>query len=124
MIKQLPKLIQLSVLLVVTVWILYMFGRIIYKNYSIQKQITELENSSDELTAQNDALINLLNYFKTNSYIEREARAEFGLKRPGEVVIAVPTGDSASFATNSMQKKSVGPSGPPYQSWWNLFFKS
>lgn len=122
---KIPKIIQTLIFISIIIWGLYVFGRAVYKNYAIQNQINQLEKQIVDLANQNDALTNLLRYFKTNSFIEREARSKFGLKKPGEVVIAVPSDEQLKYTIDkSQEQKSEEQPIPVYQKWWNIFLKS
>src|SRR3990172_12057321 len=113
---KIPKIIQTLIFISIIIWGLYVFGRAVYKNYAIQNQINQLEKQIVDLANQNDALTNLLRYFKTNSFIEREARSKFGLKKPAEVVIAVPSDEQLKYTIDkSQEQKSEEQPIPVYQ---------
>lgn len=63
--------------------------KVIDTNYGLQKQISQLkqENAVRRLENQNIALKN--EYYKTDTYLELQARKSFGLARPGETVLVV-----------------------------------
>jgi cell division protein FtsB len=62
----------------------------IQSNYSLQKQITSLNQQNDLQKLQNDNLQLQNNYYNSNQYLELSARENFGLAAPGETEIIVP----------------------------------
>lgn len=64
--------------------------RVIETNYRLQQQIARLEEETKllELESTNKKLEN--EYYKTDQYLELQARGSFGKAAPGETVLVVP----------------------------------
>ena len=65
-------------------------------NYELQQQIANLHQQVDNLEIDKQALKYKIQYYQTDSYKEKEARAKLGLQAPGENVIILPHQDDHS----------------------------
>lgn len=99
-------------------------------NYRLQKQISQLEqqNAVSQLSNNNLKLQN--QYFNTDQYLELAARQNFGLARPGETLLTVPTSVALAHITDvknpeDVQTTQTKAKQPAYQrhfqSWMNFF---
>lgn len=72
------------------------FGNgLFYKVWQEEKTLTELEVQVKQLEAETDSLRQVLKLLKGDlGFIERVAREELGLVKPGEVVIPLPAEES------------------------------
>lgn len=71
---------------------------VIESNYEIQKQITQLDqqNVVDQLENENLRLKN--DYYKSDTYLELQARKALGKGAPGETLILVPKDVAFKYA--------------------------
>ncbi|MDD4902009.1 MAG: septum formation initiator family protein [Patescibacteria group bacterium] len=82
----------------------------------LQKQISSLEASNNDLTA-------MKKYLQSDQFVEKEARLNMNLKMPGEHVAVIEnsgqSGNVAAFgaANGNSDKKNSNP-----VKWWNYFF--
>jgi cell division protein FtsB len=93
---RLPK-IQLNLVnflnlagIVVIVSLVVTLGQTVKRNYDLNKQITDLQGQMTLLQNQRDELSYNIQYYKTDSFQEREARAKLGMQLPGEQVVVLP----------------------------------
>ena len=84
------RVIGLVVFLVVALMITWSGVHVIETNYTLQRQIAELEqqNKIQKLKNENMELEKL--YLESDEYLELEARKNLGLAAPGETVWVVP----------------------------------
>jgi cell division protein FtsB len=75
---------------VAVAYLVVMLGQTIKRNYDLNKQIIALNQQVSLLHAKKDQMAYDIQYYKTNSFRERQARAQLGLQLPGENVIIVP----------------------------------
>ena len=68
------------------------FGNgLFYKVWQEEKTLTKLEAQKKQLEAENDSLRQVLKRLESDiDFIERVAREDLGLVKPGEVVIPLP----------------------------------
>jgi cell division protein FtsB len=85
-------------------------GGTIKRNYDLNHQIDLMKQQTALLKEQRDALAYNIEYYKTDSFHDREARAKLGLQLPDEQVVVLPhpsiapTVDPA--ATKAVKKKT------------------
>lgn len=102
----------------------------IEQNYSLQKEVSQLQQQDNLQQLQNNNLSLENQYYNTNEYLELEARQLLGKASPGEKLILVP--DSVALAeTSSLPNRtnlnsSLSAPKPAYQSnfedWVDFFF--
>lgn len=63
---------------------------VIARNYQLQQQVDELQAENEIMRLENQQLEYELAYYRTESFVEKEARAKLGLRLPGEHVVAFP----------------------------------
>jgi len=101
--------------LVVVVYLVVVLAQTIKSNYDLGRQITSMKAQMSLLQDQNNQLSYNIQYFKTNSYLDKEARSQLGLQLPGEHVIIIP-GDTAS-STPSQIATPGAPAKSNFQQW-------
>lgn len=72
------------------------FGRAAYRVYLLDRQIAELERTRSSLVEENGRLREQIRLLQQPAYIERVAREQLGLVRPGEIAVVLlprPTPD-------------------------------
>lgn len=60
------------------------------RNYALQREIADLEQSNKALEQSNLDLQYQIAYFQTDLYKDKAARAKLGLQAPGENVLILP----------------------------------
>ncbi len=79
-----------AVLLIVVVYIGVSTLSVITRNYQLQQRIDELRAENRVLELENQKLRYRITYYKTDAFVEKEARAKLNLKAPGETVVIFP----------------------------------
>lgn len=87
-----------------------------YKNTDNSK-INLLKQEYAELQKQNKNLANLQEYYKTDSYLEREAREKFKLVKPEEELIILQEIENPKIKLDNAGKKL-----PNFMKWWKYLF--
>ena len=90
----------------------------VVKNYQLSQQIGSLQGQINQLQSQHTQLAFELQYFQTNSYQQKEARADLGLVAPGENEIVLPSPAPKAQISTSTAKKPVQESVPTQ--WWDF----
>ncbi|NBS41615.1 septum formation initiator family protein, partial [bacterium] len=83
---------------VVLVALALSFGREWMRNREIRDQIAALQSQAQALETRNLEIADLNTAFRTQSFIEREARLKLGLKKPGENVVIIQSGQATPVA--------------------------
>jgi cell division protein FtsB len=103
---------------VVIVYLLVALGETVQRNYTLGRQINELKVQIVQLQDQRDTLAYNIQYYKTDSYREREARSKLGLQLPGENVIIIPHATPAPTVAPDDAKKAGSKSN--VQQWFDF----
>jgi cell division protein FtsB len=105
----------------VVVYLLVVLGQTIKRNYDLNNQITELKAQTELLDAQKDELRYNIEYYRTDSFRDREARSKLGLQKPGENVIIIPESSPSPLAQAIPAKTNQAPS-TNFDQWMNFLF--
>lgn len=101
-------------------------GRESYHKYQLTKEINRLKSETERLAGKNQQLANLLEHFKEESYLEKEARLKLNLKKPGEKVVILPQSDSPEDlpleAQLEIEKEEEKEEEINWWKWWEYFF--
>src|SRR3990170_3032026 len=92
--------------LVVIVGLGVALTRDVVRKARIRQEITALEQQIGSLERRNEELAGLIDYFESDTFTEREARAKLNVQRPGEKVIEVqqPSGEpTTQVATQPLE---------------------
>jgi len=101
-------------------------GKELTRKVEVTQRVTSLKNEIASVAKKNTELSDLINYLKSESYREREARLKLGLKKEGEQVIIIPntsleneqeTADTLDQSSETKDSQSAA------KRWWNYFFK-
>ena len=117
----LPIVITIAVILVLVV-----IGGKAVQGYDMRQEARALEQRIEQLRKQNRQLSNELDYYRSDEYIEKVAREELGLIRPGEVSIALVLPEDkralSSQATPTPLPTTV-PSATPLPIWQKWLYR-
>lgn len=95
------------------------WGREAWHTFQIDREERALQAQIDRLESQSRGLADLIGYFRTPEYKERQAREVLGLQKPGEFVVALPV-DAAEESAESIASQTRTAANPA--KWWNYFF--
>jgi len=100
-------------------------GRESYRKYQLTQEINKLKTEIDKLEGKNEQLADLMEYFKQEPYLEKEARLKLNLKKPGEKVVFLS--DQAGLEKDNQSGQENMKVKPEeitnYWKWWEYFFK-
>lgn len=107
--------------LLLLAYLFFLTGRSVYQNWQTNQEIKKLKIEIETLQVENQNLQNLIAYYQTQSFKEKEARRKLGLVKPGENVVIIskeppPSKTPAPSTTEEPQK-------PNYRLWWEFFFE-
>ena len=97
-----------QVLFVIVVLLVSWSGvKAINTNYSLQKQISTLQQQNAIQALENNNLKLQNQYYNSNQYLELSARQNFGLAAPGETELVVPQNVALSYTEHLNQKRQL-----------------
>ncbi|HSX07279.1 MAG TPA: septum formation initiator family protein [Candidatus Saccharimonadales bacterium] len=121
----------LVVFLVVALLISWSGIKVINTNYTLQKQISQLQQQTRVQQLEDNNLKLQNQYFNTNQYLDITARQEFGLAAPGEKIVVVPTSVALAHTVDvpslAQKEKTTTVNHQPayqrnFQAWMDFFF--
>ncbi len=121
--------IFLAALAILTFWVAVSTGRAVWRKLQIEREISALKRNIAEMEQKNEELLARLDYFKSEENLEKEARSQLNVKRPGEKVVVIVGKENRDSA-----KESGGNSGAANAAgennlsnplkWWRYFFNN
>ena len=85
-----PQNLAVYVFAVLAFSISWSTARVIQKNYGIQKEISALSQENEIRELENQKLKYQINYYKSDAYLEVEARRKFNKATAGENLLVFP----------------------------------
>jgi len=140
--KKIKKVLSSKIFLVIVIFLLIflLIGLVkeTYRKYQLTSEIDQLKSSINKLEGDNQQLADLMDYFKEDSYLEKEARIKLNLKKPGETVVVLSKNmidgveviRKGGLDTEEVDKEIVNLSEDQvsktanYWKWWEYFFQS
>lgn len=113
----------LACLLAVFAGAVYLLAGEIQKRYALEGEIAQLRDQISEAEKNSGDLSNVIDYFRSASFQERELRSKLNLQKPGEHVVVLPSEGSGAPAAQGGQTVVAVSSGPAWLLWWDYFFK-
>jgi len=121
--KKKQRLFSIIFFIIIICYLGFILSRSLWQNNRVNQDIKDLEDRVAALEDDNQRLKNMVLYYNTDSYREKEARRKLMMKMPGEKVLALPDIKSERGATEfSGQKEEEGPTEPNYQLWIKYIF--
>lgn len=74
----------------VTIYMFIILGKSLYSNYNSNKDLDQEAYNIEQLEDELRNMQNEINYYKTSSFKEKEAREKLAYKAPGEKVMSLP----------------------------------
>ncbi len=115
--KDLQKKLHIGTIagIAVTAYIGFYLISTVLKNYELKQQIDTLQQEVSTLNAERDTLKYKIQYYQTDLYKEKEARAKLGLQQPGESVVILPKDKEAELKVE--EEKSERPAKSNFEQW-------
>lgn len=129
------KIFRSKIFLVISIVVLFFvsvsFGKEVYRKYQIQKEINLMEEEVSSLESKNHDLGKMLEYFKSDAFLETEARKKLNLQKPEEkVVIFTEEVNKESVEMVAIQEEAISANNNEEvvelsnsEKWWNYFFE-
>lgn len=95
------------------------------RKVQIHRQIEDLETEIASLEAHNGELNQMVEYFNSSSFQEKEARIKLGLSAPGETMVVLPDDTAVALAVDgiAIDTRSTVDQRTNTQKWQDYFFK-
>lgn len=87
--KSAPSWFLIFVLFLIFIGIIVAFGKESYRNYQLSKEVTGVKREIEILKKKNELLSGLLDYFRSEKSLEKEARLKLNLMKEGEKLVII-----------------------------------
>lgn len=91
-------------------------------SYKSKERLVEMSNTRDKLVQDNTQLNSEIKYVESDYYVEKVARDELHLARPGEKVVIIP--ETEQIREEAQQSNNNHVETANWQKWWDLMFTS
>lgn len=127
--KFLTSRVVIFLLLLAFVWLSLVLAKAFYKKRQMDQEISALKAEIEKMDKKGQELNQLLSYFSSQAYLEKEAKDKLNLKKEGESVVMVQglepevaVGENLeNFSAQAAISESVEDSN--LMKWWKFFFK-
>lgn len=119
--KLTPRLLSLAGI-IASIYIGVVLIQTVRHNANLKSQIAVLEKDIAQLKEDNQDLGFLLQYYQTDAFKEKEARAKLGLQKPGENLVILPRTEQKEEVVPEQQQKAKTKSSPNWILWWHFLF--
>lgn len=122
------RILSSRLFLVISIIVLVLIGvalsKEIYRETQVRKETNSLESEISRLTKRNSELSELILYFNTVGFEEKQARLKLGLQKPGEKVVILPEAGNINgeLGTVSGELPAAASELSNPKKWWNFFF--
>ncbi len=118
--------------IIILIFYFFSIGKESYKNYQINKEVKNLQQEIKNLEEKKIQTKKLIQYLKTESFQEKQARLELGMKKPDEKVVILHNTSqetknkdefiNTDIKTNGSVKENNQKIINPIK-WWKYFFR-
>jgi len=106
--------------LIIFLYLAVLTGRSMYQNWQTTQEAKRIKAEIETLEAERENLQNLITYYQTKSFKEKEARRKLGLVKPDEKVVILS--QETNPPQNLTKPISEEPKKANWQLWWDFFF--
>lgn len=124
--------VVIFLLLLAFIWLSLVLVKAVYKKYQLDQEISSLKSEIEKTDKKNQELNQLLDYFNSQAFLEKEAKDKLNLKKEGENVVLVQdaVGEQSETSVedvNGVSEKTAQPTALVKKNnlvkWWEFFFK-
>ena len=109
-------------LILILIGIFTALGKEGYRKYQLDKEITSLEKEISSLKKENKEISELLNYFKSNEFLEKQARLKLNLLKQGEKLIIIRPEKQDILSSSSVEESKTKKDFSNIKRWWDYLF--
>lgn len=110
----------LLIALIVIALVALSYARAYYQDYTIRKEISDLQEEVQQLQRKRLESMEILAYVKDDAFVEEKARTDLHMKKPGEYVMFVEHIGTRIEADQGSEEESGQEMSNPLK-WWYYF---
>lgn len=100
----------------------YKYSEEAYKQKQINSDIVELEDEIERLNQDNESLEELISYFQTEEFKEKETKDKLNIIKEGEKLVLIKEQEISIETIKEEKGAEVEVKRPNYYYWWHYFF--
>lgn len=110
------------VMFLIAFFMVFVYFRAFYQDYKVEKEIESLQAEIKRLDSKKIETLEILNYVKSDDFVEEKARTELNMVRPGEKMLVVKKEEKNA---PRQEKEDVIEFNrfSNLEKWFNYFFK-
>jgi len=116
--KIITSQLVLIIIIVIFFTLSFSLAKTYFKEHKVNLEIASLENEIQKLEKENLDITGLLAYLQSDEFVEKEARLNMGLKRPGEELIVIKENKTTS-SNDDVALRDENLTNP--KKWWRYF---
>lgn len=109
--------IFIVILIIALIYSMFKVGKELTRRWQINREITNLTEELTQAQRKKDQLQDLIEYLKTDKYVEEQARLQLNLSKSGEKRIDLS--DNIESKTLAIEEDDLS----NWQKWYNYFFE-
>jgi len=113
------RLVVALALFAIVIFLSVALSRVFFRDYALKKEIARLQNNVRVLEDKKMRSLELLEYVKTDSYVESHARMKFGMVKDGEEVVIFNADPGTTMGSTGDGRAGQLTNG---KKWWYYFF--
>ena len=120
-----PSLAARLVVLValpLALYALYATGEKALESYRLNQRASQISEEVEQLRAENLRLQRQIEESRSDSTIEKMAREQLGLVKPGDQAVVVVAPTMTPALEPSVPPRAESPPPPTWEQWWHHFF--
>ena len=102
--RPLSSMVGNAIGIAIAVYLCVLLAGTVKKNYDLSQQINTMTQQIQQLQSQKSQLAFEVQYYQTDSYRQKQAKANLGLVVPGESEIILPTPSATPAPTTDTSK--------------------
>ncbi|KKR08168.1 MAG: hypothetical protein UT55_C0043G0004 [Candidatus Peregrinibacteria bacterium GW2011_GWE2_39_6] len=111
--------------LILVAYMFYNLTVTIYRNYQIDTHIKNFEEKNAQMQAENLQKLDDYKYYTSEAYVEKIAKQNMNLVKPGEEVIVITNDNNQSLSATEVNAEVKSRSMANWtnpQKWWEFIF--
>ncbi len=117
---------SLFLMMLAVIWLGLRAVQIGYKKYQLSQEVANLKAEISKTDQRKQELAQLLDYFSSPNYLEKEAKEKLNVKKEGESVLIVSGAgeeNAEPFASASVKTTASFQEDSNLIKWWKFFFR-
>jgi len=109
-------------LILILIGVITALGKEGYRKYQLDREIADLKKEISSLEEENKEISELLNYFESSEFLEKQARLKLNLLKQGEKLIIIRPEKKEVLSSSSVKENKTKKDISNIKKWWDYLF--